>query len=177
MYTFLLIAEQYEHNFHKEEKMKVDIRHTRHWDLENKLTSRVDGYQQFTCPLEWIQSMKRGLSRLQNLLSCSREMKVFDHHCLFWDRPLWFQSSSALRPSDSLESLKIGEWQDWFLRFNVVWNYEMCARSEHQVYSLSLQLIVQDLRAFSLITTALILSWPLPQTQAMLSPLTRILKL
>ena len=35
MYMFLPIAEQYEHNFHKEEKMKVDIRHTRHWDLEN----------------------------------------------------------------------------------------------------------------------------------------------
>ena len=85
--------------------MKVDIRHTRHWDLENKLTPRVDGYQQFTCPLEWIQSMKRGLSRLQNLLYCSREMKVFDHHCLFGAFPFWFQLSSALRPSDSLESL------------------------------------------------------------------------
>ena len=58
--------------------MKVDIRHTRHWDLENKLTSRVDGYQQFTCPLEWIQSMKRGLSRLQNLLSCLTTTACFE---------------------------------------------------------------------------------------------------
>lgn len=59
--------------------MKVDITHTRHWNLENKLAQGVDGYQQFTCLLERIHSMKRGLSRLQNLFILFPEMKVFDH--------------------------------------------------------------------------------------------------
>lgn len=77
--------------------MKVDIRHPRHWDLENKLARGVDGYQQFTCPLERIQSMKRGLSRLQNLFDCWWEMKVFDH------QPLRLQSSWAFMPSSFLE--------------------------------------------------------------------------
>lgn len=52
--------------------MKVDIRHTGHWDLENELAGGADGYQQFPCPLARIQSVKTGLSRLQNLLCCSR---------------------------------------------------------------------------------------------------------
>lgn len=34
---------------------------TRHWSLGNKLAPGVDGYQQFICPLEGIQSMKRSL--------------------------------------------------------------------------------------------------------------------
>lgn len=55
--------------------MKVDIRHTGHWNLENELAGEADGYQQFPCPLERIQSVKTGLSRLQNLLCCSGEMK------------------------------------------------------------------------------------------------------
>lgn len=58
--------------------MKVDIRHTGHWkkmNIENEVARGADGYQQFPCPLERIQSVKTGLSRLQNLLCCSREMK------------------------------------------------------------------------------------------------------
>lgn len=39
--------------------MKVDIRHTRLWGLENKVAPAFDGYQQFTLPLKRIQSMKR----------------------------------------------------------------------------------------------------------------------
>lgn len=85
--------------------MKVDIRHTRHWDLENKRPRGVDGYQQFTCPLERIQSRKRGLSRLQNLLYYSPEMKVFDHHPQLEIFARCFQTSSALRASNSREPL------------------------------------------------------------------------
>lgn len=59
--------------------MKVDIRRTRHRNLESQLAREVDGYQQFTCLLERIQSMKRSLSRLQNLFILFPEMKVFDH--------------------------------------------------------------------------------------------------
>lgn len=59
--------------------MKVDIRRTRHRNLKNQLAQGVDGYQQFTCLLERIQSMKRSLSRLQNLFILFPEMKVFDH--------------------------------------------------------------------------------------------------
>lgn len=59
--------------------MKVDIRHTGLRGLENKVARAVDGYQQFARPLKRIQSMKRGLSRLQNLFCYSQEMKVFDH--------------------------------------------------------------------------------------------------
>lgn len=97
--------------FPEEEKMKVGIWHTRHWDLENKLARGVDGYPQFTCPLERIQSMKRGLSRLQNLLYCSQEMKVLDHNPLLEIFASSFQSSAAFTPSNSLEPLWIEECQ------------------------------------------------------------------
>lgn len=78
--------------------MKVDIRHTRHWDLENKLARGADGYQQFICPLERIQSLKRGLSRLQNILYSSQEMKVTTVQIC----ASCFQLFSALTPSDSV---------------------------------------------------------------------------
>lgn len=142
--------------------MKVDIRHTRHWDLENKRPRGVDGYQQFTCPLERIQSRKRGLSRLQNLLYYSPEMKVFDHHPQLEIFARCFQTSSALRASNSREPLWIEPGWDCFHEAHTWCGIVRCFTfSDHLITSL-----YSWLSKNGEFTTASMFVWPLLQMRA-----------
>lgn len=78
---------------------------TRLWSWGNKLAPGVDGYQQFICPLEGIQSMKRSLfSDCKVSYTVPRKWKC-------WPLPVYIsasQSSSALTPSILWSLLKRG---------------------------------------------------------------------
>lgn len=154
--------------------MKVDIRHTRHWDLENKRPRGVDGYQQFTCPLERIQSRKRGLSRLQNLLYYSPEMKVFDHHPQLEIFAWCFQTSSALRASNSREPLWIEPGWDCFHEAHTWCGIVRCFTfSDHLITSLYSWLSKN--RVYHGLHVCL--TPPSDESCGFISPLTTVLKL